>query len=400
MCIAKVSAGSVSALVADTKSGLILAASNADDPKHPASLTKVMTLYLTFWALDHDLVSLEDRLPISEKAARQPKSKLYLKAGDTMSVYEAMMALIIKSANDAAVVLAESLAGSEEEFAEIMTETATKLGLKKTVFKNASGLHHPEQVTTAKDMAVLTIALINHYPDYYALFSTPFFEYKGKKYYSHNEVLKNYDGAEGLKTGFITAAGYNIISTAKRDDSRLVTVVIGEDSTRARDKGAMEMLDEGFYRAANCGEFFYFKETDVSPLDRQAFIPAPVLDERFETIKTQLEASGKLALAYQKNQVPISVMNEVPQTNEIAQGDASWGIQVGAYHKENLARLKAEEALGVIRSGDKKIVTPRYKEFFRSRIFGFKNSREAMRACQTLKQNNCDCFAVGPVSGE
>lgn len=236
----------VSTLVADTKSGTILSSKNAQRKQHPASLTKVMTLYLTFNALDKGLLKMDDKLPISLHAAKQPRSKMFLKAGDTIRVKDAVMALIIKSANDAAVVLAEALAPSEKEFAKMMTQTAHQLGLKNTQFRNASGLHNPEQITTAEDMALLTIALINHYPEYYKLFSKEKFWYRGKEYRSHNMVTRSYSGAEGLKTGYIAAVGYNIISTAKRNNDRLVTVVIGHNTSKSRDRQAVRLLDKGF----------------------------------------------------------------------------------------------------------------------------------------------------------
>ncbi len=237
---------SVSTLVADTKSGLILASNNATEQQYPASLTKVMTLYMTFSAIERGILKMEDRLPVSLKAAKQPRSKLYVRAGQTISVKDAIMALIIKSANDVAVVLAEALAPSEEEFARMMTKTAKNLGLRGTTFKNASGLHNPDQVTTAQDMAILTMAMIHHFPQYYKLFSKKSFTYKGKIYRSHNHVQKRYAGAEGLKTGYISAVGYNIISTAKRNNNRLVSVVIGGDTVAQRDRQAMKLLDNGF----------------------------------------------------------------------------------------------------------------------------------------------------------
>lgn len=388
---------SVARLVADTQSGLILSAENDLELKYPASLTKVMTLYLTFWALENKLMTMQDRLPISEHAAAQPRSKLYLKAGGTMSVYEAIMALIIKSANDAAVVLAEALAPSEPEFAEIMTQTARQLGLRDTIFKNASGLHHKEQVTTARDMAVMTIALINHYPQYYALFSTPFFDYNGRRYYSHNDVLREYEGAEGLKTGFISAGGYSIISTAKKGDARLVTVVLGQDSVRSRNKEAIRMLDVGFERISHPEDYFT-KAGQGNPLERQALIPQVHLEERFEAVQKHLDETRRLAdlclQNEQKNKArePVLVQNK----SDIAQGDSSWGIQVGAFAKEKTALNTAHKALTFLKAEGKKIKTPRFEQFFRSRIFGFVSSKEASNACRQLKNKNIQCFPVGP----
>ena len=388
----------VARLVADTKSGLILVAENDQEPKYPASLTKVMTLYITFWALENKLIQMDDLLPISKNAEKQPRSKLYLKAGTTMTVYEAIMALIIKSANDAAVVLAEALANSESEFADIMTQTARQLGLTHTTFKNASGLHHPEQQTTARDMAVLTIALINHYPQYYALFSTPFFEYNGKRYYSHNNILKNYDGAEGLKTGFISAGGYSIISTAQKEGTRLVTVVLGHDSVNLRDKTAMRLLDTGFEKVRHRDKYFArLAKKGQNPLEKNALVPKAHLEYRFAAIQERLNETKRLADRFRKNQTLAPELAGMPVVEVgIAQGDGSWGIQVGAFHHETIARETAERVLSLLDNTNKHIKTPRFEQFFRSRIFGFTSSRDANIACQKLKSRKIQCFPVGP----
>ena len=275
----------VSTLVADTKSGLILASKNATQPQYPASLTKVMTLYMTFSAIERGILKMEDRLPVSLKASKQPRSKLYVRPGQTISVKDAIMALIIKSANDVAVVLAESLAPSEEEFARMMTKTARNLGLKSTTFKNASGLHNPDQVTTAQDMAILTMAMIHHFPQYYKLFSKKSFTYNGRVYRSHNHVQKKYAGAEGLKTGYISAVGYNIISTAKRNDNRLVSVVIGGDTVAQRDRQAIRLLDNGFSKINK----HKTKNSSDNLLSKKALLKKPDLMPELKIMAKQLD---------------------------------------------------------------------------------------------------------------
>lgn len=389
----------IARLVADTKSGLILSAQNENEPKYPASLTKVMTLYITFWALENKLIQMHDILPISKNAEKQPRSKLYLKAGNTITVYEAIMALIIKSANDAAVVLAEALAPSEAEFADIMTQTAHQLGLKNTTFKNASGLHHPDQKTTARDMAVLTIALINHYPQYYALFSTPFFEYNNRQYHSHNNVMKIYDGAEGLKTGFISAGGYSIISTAQKDGNRLVTVVLGHESVKKRDNVAIKMLDTGFERIQHQDQYFskFIKKMGQNPLNKKAMIPQARLEYRFSEIQKHLTETKRLADRFRKNQTLSPELKGMPVVEVgLAQGDGSWGIQVGAFHKETVAKEMANRVLSLIGDSNKHIKTPRFEDLFRSRIFGFTSPHEAKNICKILKNQKIQCFPVGP----
>ena len=183
------SAQPMSCLVADVDSGYIFTKQNIHTPLPPASLTKVMTLYLTFSALDKGWLTMDSKLPISNWAASQEPSNLDLVAGDTITVREAILALIVKSANDVAVVLAEALAPSEAIFADMMTQAAAQLGMAHTVFKNASGLYHPDQLTSAQDMAVLTLATIKNFPQYYPLFATQSFTYHGREYKTHNHVL-------------------------------------------------------------------------------------------------------------------------------------------------------------------------------------------------------------------
>lgn len=387
----------VSTLIADTRSGFVLESQNASIQQPPASLTKLMTLYLTFSALDKGLLKMDDSLPISVQAAKQPRSNIGLKAGDTITVREAVMALIIKSANDVAVVVAEALAQDEGRFAELMTRTASGLGLKDTVFKNASGLHKEGQVSTARDMAVLTMALITHYPQYYALFSEQSFQYKGKTYYSHNNVLQQYEGAEGLKTGFVSAVGYNIISTAKQGDCRLVSVVIGEDNQNRRDLRAMRLLDKGFQQVAiqEKAQAEGRLKGAFNPLNRKAFIGRPPEEIFLPTMMTCIPQSQKkvkrLALA-PKLEMPVRNVIDA----SIPQGDASWAIQVGAFEGQDKAWQIAKKALTLL-GINKEIKTPRANErFFRSRIEGFGNKQEASNACRRLKDARWQCFEVAP----
>ncbi len=381
----------VSTLVADTKSGLILSASNSKEQQYPASLTKVMTLYLTFNALDNGLLKMTDKLPISSHAARQPKSKLYLKAGETITVREAVMALIIKSANDAAVVLAEALAPSEEDFAIMMTAVARQLGMADTTFQNASGLHHPEQVTTAQDMAVLTIAMINHFPHYYKLFSKGSFSYKGRQYKSHNNVTKRYPGAEGLKTGFISAVGYNIISTAKRQDNRLVSVVIGQNTTAVRDRQAMRLLDRGFSKINK------HKRRGNDLLARQAIVEHPEMEPILTVMKLSLQKAKAPKVKQAKAGKVLTVADD---TGTIEQGDtdSTWSVQVGAFpHKADALRM-ARQAVRFLEADEKNIQTSKRNSLYRARVAGFESKREAEEACSLLKANKMQCLAFAPVS--
>ncbi len=337
----------VSTILADTKSGLILSSQNAGKLQYPASLTKVMTLYLTFNALENGLLQQDDLLPISRHASQQPPSKLHLKPGRTISVRDAIHALIIKSANDAAVVLAEALAPSEADFAKMMTQTAKKLGLKNTVFRNASGLHNPNQVTTAQDMAVLTIAMINHFPQYYKLFSKNEFRYNGKLYKSHNQVTKNYDGAEGLKTGYVAAVGYNIISTAKRDDKRLVTVVIGQKSTAVRDKQAINLLNKGFSMAQKQPSKLRKLSKQGKKLNTQAALAKPNLHPQLKIMEKRL---SQVKRSSDKKDTQLA-MNEI-QSNKIVSEKVSPDVIEQGDHTENsnLTKVTEDEQLVAINS--------------------------------------------------
>lgn len=239
-------ASTFSALVADIDSERVLYERNADELRHPASLTKMMTLYLVFEALSEGRLFTDTVFRASRFAVIRPPSKLGLVAGDTLTVEQGILGLVTRSANDAAAVIAESLAGSEPEFAARMTEKARQLGMSRTVFRNASGLPNPEQVTTAWDMFRLGKALNKHFPRYYGYFSTPSFVYEGHVFGNHNHLMERYAGMDGIKTGFINASGFNLVASAQRNGHRLIGVVFGGPSARRRDALMHEILDDGF----------------------------------------------------------------------------------------------------------------------------------------------------------
>ena len=230
----------------DAETGGVLHEIKPDMPAYPASLTKMMTLYLTFAALNQDTLDLNQRLVVSRHAARQEPSKLWLKVGDLVRVKNLILALVTRSANDAAVVLAEGLAGSEAAFAERMTAKARQLGMTNTVFRNASGLPDPAQRTTARDMARLALALEQEFPREFDYFSVREFEFRGQTITGHNHLLKTYKGSDGIKTGFTRAAGFNLVASAERKDRRLIAVILGSPSWGVRDKQMVALLDRGF----------------------------------------------------------------------------------------------------------------------------------------------------------
>ena len=216
----------------DADSGDVLEEVNADQPRHPASLTKMMTLYLTFEALRDRRIGLDQPVPVSPHAASMEPSKLGLLPGTRLTVEEAILGLVTKSANDAASALSELLGGSEERFGQMMTLRARALGMSHSTFLNASGLPDPDQWTTARDLAVLSRRLINDFPGYYRYFSTPSFAWHRQVIFNHDNMLRTYPGADGLKTGYTEASGHNLVTSAVRGGVRLVGVVLGAASNR------------------------------------------------------------------------------------------------------------------------------------------------------------------------
>jgi len=235
-----------SSLVVNIRTGKVLHQEFAGYLRNPASLVKMMTLYMTFACIENHKLSMNQVLTVSKKAASQPRLNLDLKKGNKITVKEAILGLIVHSANDAAVVLAEAIAGSEEKFSEIMTEEAKALGMKNTTFKNASGLPHSSQKSTAYDLAKLAIALKRDFPQYFNLFSSTSFKYAGRVINTHNRVVKNYAWSDGLKTGYTRASGFNIVTSAKRGENHLVGIVLGGETAVARDTKVVSLLNKYF----------------------------------------------------------------------------------------------------------------------------------------------------------
>ena len=236
--------------VIDADSGKVLHDVNGAHRIYPASLTKLMTLYLAFEALQSNKMSINDELVVSRNAENMKPSKIGLKAGETITAKNAILALIVKSANDAAVVIAEALAKDEKSFAQKMTRRAHQLGMKNSHFYNASGWHHPEQKTTASDLAKLTMAIKRDFPEFYPWFSKDQFVYNGRTIMGHNKVARTYPGAEGMKTGYTSPAGFNLVTTALRNGKRLIGVVTGSPAAATRDAKMKKLLDVHF---ANLG---------------------------------------------------------------------------------------------------------------------------------------------------
>ncbi|MBU6235390.1 MAG: D-alanyl-D-alanine carboxypeptidase [Alphaproteobacteria bacterium] len=242
-----------SAIVVDVQTGEVLMAKYADSIRYPASLTKIMTLYMTFDAIEHGKLSLNDRITISSHASKMSPSKLGLPVGSSIRVEDAIKAIVTKSANDIAVALGEKLAGSERNFATRMTRKARELGMSRTQFRNASGLPDLQQQTTARDMAKLAMAMLRDFPKHYHYFGIRNFEYNGVSHHNHNRLLGQYRGLDGIKTGYINASGFNLVASAKQNGRRLVGVVFGGQSWRSRNDHMVKLLDEGFATLATRG---------------------------------------------------------------------------------------------------------------------------------------------------
>ena len=263
------------ALLFDATSGKVLYAEDQDQPWHPASLTKLMTAYLVFDALKTGAITLDTKIPVSANAHALPPSKLGLPVGAEISVNLALKALIVKSANDSAVMLAEAIGGTEEAFIRSMNATALRLGMTQTRFVNPHGLPAPEQVTTARDLARLTRAVLADFPDHEDLWAMPDMQIGRRRLRTHNGLLRTYEGADGLKTGFICDSGFNVVATATRDNRRLAAIVLGEYTSRDRSLRAASLLEHGF-RIYGWKELFAGATLDTVPVSAESSTPRSV----------------------------------------------------------------------------------------------------------------------------
>src|SRR4051794_12967905 len=239
-----------SSIIVDGNSGAVLSSNNPDGIRRPASLTKIMTLYLLFERLEAGKMKLETEMDVSEHASDQAPTKLGLKPGQTLKVEDAIKGLVTRSANDASVVIAEAIAGDEDEFAKLMTRKARALGMTRTIYRNASGLPNDEQITTARDQATLGRAIQDRFPRYYRYFATSTFVYRGNAIRNHNRLLGNVEGVDGIKTGYTRASGFNLVSSMRRGNRHLVGVVLGGRSGGSRDATMRTLLAENLSKAA------------------------------------------------------------------------------------------------------------------------------------------------------
>lgn len=243
--------GKPASFVVDANTGAVISAYNADEPRFPASLTKMMTLYVTFDLIEQGRLSYQTRIKVSDTAAGAPPSKLGLEAGSDIALIDAIKALITRSANDIAIAVAEHIAGTEEKFAALMTQRARAIGMKASTFRNASGLPNESQVTTARDMVTLGLRLHDDFPKHYALFAMREFRYEGKAHPNHNTMLNSYEGTEGIKTGYTQASGFNLVASVKRNAKHVVGAVFGGASAASRNQTMRTLLNLALFKASN-----------------------------------------------------------------------------------------------------------------------------------------------------
>jgi D-alanyl-D-alanine carboxypeptidase len=410
------SSASYSDIVIDAETGRILHATNPDSLRHPASLTKMMTLYLTFQAVESGRLSLNQYFPVSSNAAEQSPSKLGLRPGQRIRVEDAILGLVTESANDAAVVLAEGLGGSEEAFGEMMTREAHALGMAHSHFNNPSGLPDPDQITTARDMAVLGHALIYHFPQFYPYFSHDSFTYAGIYHHNHNHLMDRYDGMDGIKTGYIRASGFNLVASAKRNGTRLIGVVFGGHSAVARDNQMAVLLDQAFSvlqqekSPGTAMQVVSMKpmseaqgdsdDTEDSASGEDVQLPAKAASppKASATLKPPLPKAKPVTVAMA---APAPAQILTPPPGPVIVSGNRWGIQIGAYGdpevgREALASVAAElpnllgDADPVIQKVSSGTVT-----MFRARLMSL-DQKTAQAACTYLNQHGQSCLAVGP----
>ena len=374
-------------IVVDADTLDIIHARQIDEPRYPASLTKVMTLYLTFDALNRGEIKLSDKLIVSANAARTPPFGLGLKAGQSLTVEQAIQAVAVRSANDASVVLAERLAGSETLFTVQMNAKAKELGMMKTNFKTASGLPHPEQKTTARDMAKLALAVLNNHRRHYHYFGQKTFTWKGSTKKNTNNLLHWLSGVDGFKTGFTNASGFNLIISAQRDRRRIIAVVLGGASGNSRNTHMQDLVERGFKTLGVA------PVSSVPPVTVAAAKPTPAPTNAPEVIASAVQlrrSSGEIVTV-----VSGADGIEIPKIRN------AYSIHVGTFSQPEQAQAqilvlktmplveisKAQPIIQPIQSGERRL--------FRAR-FGGLTASEAHEACKKLTELPAGCRVIAP----
>ncbi len=394
-------------IVIDADTGEVFHESRAGASRYPASLTKMMTLYLLFEAMRQGKKTLDSKMKVSARAASMPQTNIRLRTNDTISVRQAIPALIVRSANDVAVVVAEALGGTEIKFGRMMTDKAHKLGMGSTTFLNASGLPNSKQKTTAKDMVILSARLQKDFPQYYHYFSTQSFKYKGVTYNSHNRMVRNTKGVDGMKTGYIQASGFNVATSAKRGNRRLIAVVMGGRAAASRDRHMTLLLDRTFTSMATNKRHIHVS----SVVDLGVGIPAPVPRSKpgssRHKIKPEFKPSAKLnptpkpALLLEERTISavISQATELEAHNKMQKvammNNSNWAVQIGTFLAYDRAQTQSLVASYLIEAGDIVIteVETNNRKLYRARLEGL-HEGQARTACQNLAQQGMECMVV------
>jgi D-alanyl-D-alanine carboxypeptidase len=447
----------LAAMAVDARTGKILFAKDADEPRSPASLTKVMTLYVLFQDLKAGRVKLGTRLRVSRRAAAMEPSKLGLKPGSTISVDDAIKALVTKSANDVAATVAENLASSEAVFASRMTKVARSLGMLRTTFRNASGLPAPGQKTTARDMAILSLRIQRDFPQYYPYFRISSFVYKGRVIRSHNRLLGRFEGTDGIKTGYTREAGFNLTSSVRRGGKRVVGVVLGASSSGARNSYMMRMLEAALpkctpgttiaaapgSRAGAIDPIATLRQDTAAAIAKAkpvvrapeagntvALSPpaedqSPAMDMDEDAAETGDQTAGttpekgvgtdepRVLEAMISNKpgvgadepLPFAIKEKPDQGGQVLVqiSPASWKIQLGAYPSKEAALATLEKAMtkgGVVLKGKQPFTAASQngnETIYRARFSGF--SKDGARAaCRYFERKGMSCLALAPQS--
>lgn len=397
-------------IVMDAKTGKVLYSSKADAKRYPASLTKMMTLYMLFDAMKQGKVKKSTRIRISRHAASMQPSKLGIKAGGSISAEHAIFALVTKSANDVAAAVGEHLAGTESKFGVMMTKKARSIGMRSTTFKNASGLPNRKQVTTARDMARLGIALREHFPRQYKYFQTRTFKYGRSRYGNHNKLLGRIRGVDGIKTGYTRASGYNLVSSVQDRKRSIVAVVLGGRSGRSRN-AQMTTLIKKYLSKASTG-----RDRTIIAKGRSKSVFATASNR---TATKSIKLVGKQLAALSKNQIPVPARNPIAKPDPIKTasikrvapikaGAASvaskrpakgWQIQIGAVPTLKSANEFLDDARKVAPKTLRKVsnytmeVNKNGVKLYRARFAGFSSKKAAWNACKVLKKKY-SCLAL------
>jgi len=387
------------AIVVDMNSGRILREQASTIPRAPASLTKMMTLYVLFSYMRAGAVSPDSELVVTPFAASQAPTKLNLKPGATIRAADAVNALVTLSANDAAVTIAENLAGTEANFARVMTRKAQELGMMSTLFRNASGLPNDEQVTTARDMAVLAQHLIRDFPEYYGCFQTKYFAYHGRRYRNHNRLLFGYKGTDGIKTGYTRAAGFNLTASVRRDDKHLVAVVLGGRTGGQRDAAMRALLDQSFPKAVAAKSRPVLTAPLVASLETPAppAPPPPVAKKRVFALASAAPTAEPVSLG--EGDAPTAAKLAPAPAESVVPDAGPYHVQVGAFTSQAEAESRLGEVQGRASSvldGHQPLAVAFQKDdaqWYRARFAGFSQD-SAKSTCAQLKRMSFDCVVM------